>query len=509
MNNRFIIIIGSRNNARWVKSNLQSVICQDYNNYKVLYFDDLSDDNTLELAKNFIGDNDKFTFIEKQSERKYKTWFFANYINDFNDNDILVFLDGDDMFSSENVLSYLNSVYNQTNCWMTYGGMRVWDGYKDPEEPYPQNSEIPDQVKQQKIYRKDTWRTSHLKTMKHFLWRFFDKTDLCPDGKYMVGPDDLAIMFGILEMCPPEKVYRITDSLYIYNLSEDNQFSRAYTDSNNTNYESIIRNRHPYDTLSVVMPTLAGGLGNQMFEIATAASLAKDNNAVLLINPTEHILPNQGSNVNVYLSNIFSRIVCDENLSIQNVFSWDSSLYKPISYSPNLKLSGHFQSWKYFDHNREYIQKLFSPTEDMKDRIYKKYNFDFSTIVGVQIRRGDYVKFPDHHPLVPVSYFQETMKQFSGKKFMLFTDDVDWCINNLDFDSFLIPDETDYMELYLMTLCSSLIISNSSFGWWGAYLNNTPNKQVYAPSTWFGKSIMDKGFDIDDLILPDWQKIKI
>ena len=171
MDNHFIILIGSHNNAQWVESNLNSVLVQDYKNYKTVYFDDASTDGTInEVAKKVYGDS-HFTIANVQ-ERTYKTWFFANLerFTEINDNDILVFLDGDDMFYCENVLSYLNEIYNQTNCWLTYGGMVVWKGGENIVEPYPQNSEIPYTVSSQKAFRKDTWRTSHLKTMRGFVW---------------------------------------------------------------------------------------------------------------------------------------------------------------------------------------------------------------------------------------------------------------------------------------------------------------------------------------------------
>lgn len=504
MNNKFTIVIGSYNNSKWVESNIASVLTQDYTDYNVLYYDDNSSDGTFDKVKSLVGNDSRFK-LHNSIERKYKTWFFSNHLNNVSDNTILVFLDGDDMFASENVLSYLNEVYNQTSCWMTYGGMRVWDGGEDVVEPYPQNSEIPDIVKKNKAYRKDTWRTSHLKTMRGFLWNKFDKKDLCPNGTYMVGPDDLAIMFSMLEICPPNKVYRVPDPLYIYNHSDANNNSRAFSDHKQTkiDYESIVRSRKPYDTISFVTPLLAGGLGNQMFEIAAAASLAKDNNAVLLVNNNEHILPNQGRNVNTYRNNIFKKIVFDKNIpSIENVYKREICTYEPIPYSPNLKTMGHFQSWKYFDHNKEYIKDLFS--------YGKNYSESYKGMTGIQVRRGDYAKFPDYHPLLPAEYYIRAVKEAKADNIVIFSDDIEWCKKNLEFNvPVMYYKDEDYLELATMCDFEKLIISNSSFGWWAAYLNSVPNKEIYVPSIWFGKAMLDQGFNIDDLLLPDWKRIQI
>src|ERR1017187_7751840 len=112
MDNRFVILIGSRNNSQWVESNLMSVLTQDYANYRVIYFNDASEDDTYSKAIQIAGNDSRFIFIT-QPERVFKASFFANFTNHFQleSNDILVFLDGDDVFYCENVLSYINEIY--------------------------------------------------------------------------------------------------------------------------------------------------------------------------------------------------------------------------------------------------------------------------------------------------------------------------------------------------------------------------------------------------------------
>ena len=512
MDNRFVSLIGSRNNSQWVEPNLASVLAQDYANYRVIYFDDASEDNTLSKAKEIAGKDSRFMFLT-HPKRVFKTWFFANFTNHFQleNNDILVFLDGDDMFYCENVLSYLNEIYKQTNCWMTYGGMAVWTGGTEVSEPSPQNSEIPHQVIAHKAYRKDTWRTSHLKTMRGFVWNAFDKQDLMPNGNPMVGPDDLAIMFGALELCPPQKVHRVTEPLYLYNHSQANQQSRAFVEQRaaGIDYETIVRSRKPYNTLAVVSPDLAGGLGNQMFEVAVAASLAKDNGAIVVINPTEHILPNQGRNINTYLDNVFSRIITDSNPPTNDHIFAEKIYYQPIIFKPNIKLRGHFQSYKHFDHNREYIQRLFAPTPSVRKRIEDSYFLeDAAKVTAIQVRRGDYVKFPNHHPLLTPEYYAKAVKIIGSEEVWVFSDDIPWCQENQHFDCSVryVKDE-DYIEIYLMSLCKNIVMANSSFGWWAGYLKTSPG-QIFAPYPWFGPALLAEGFKHDDLIPSDWMVIK-
>lgn len=505
-NNRFIIVIAGRNNVKWVEQNLESVLVQDYTNYKIAFFDDASDDGTDQIAIATLGHDHKKVSYTLQTVRHMKTWFFAHLEEHVTiyDNDILVFLDGDDFFACENVLSYLNAIYNQTNCWMTYGGMLVWTGGENYTEPFPQNSEIPNQILATREFRRDTWRTSHLKTMRGFLWKKFNKSDLMPNGQPMVGPDDLAIMYSMLEMTPNDKVYRVTEPLYIYNHSPENQQSRAFTEhkASGIDYEAMIRSRKSYESICIVSPLLSGGLGNQMFEVAAAASLAKDNGGLLVINPNEHILPNQGKNVNNYLSNIFGKIVTDPAPKLQNVYSWEHASYKPILFSPNVKLRGHFQSFKYFDHNRDYIRNLFTPTNFIPKQ---------NKITAIQVRRGDYYKFPGFHFLLTPNYYAKAVKLADPVEIHVFSDDIPWCQQNLKFE---VPvtyrkADSDWEELLEMSQCQNIIISNSSFGWWAAYLNTRKDKQIFAPSVWFGPKIVADGFQMDDLILPEWIRIEL
>ena len=513
MDNKFIVVVVSYNNEQWIESCFSSIHAQDYTNYQIVFFDNLSTDKTMDIIQPYTKDP-KFVSYH-WNEKIYKTGFFHKLesIIDINDNDIIVFLDGDDTFHCENVLSYLNAVYNETNCWMTYGGMTVWTGGDNFVAPYPQNSEIPYEVKQNKLYRKDIWRTSHLKSVRGFLWKKLNKEDLRPTGKFTICTDDLIIMFGMLELCPPDKIYRLTEDVYRFNGSPDNNVRRDTIHKDVqpntpeiTHIEHLIRSKTPYNTLPIVCPTLAGGVGNQMFEVAAAASMATDNNAVLVINPNEHILPNQGRNVNTYTTNIFSRIVLDTNPQLQSQITIDECFYKPIAFQPNVKLRGHFQSYKYFDHNKKYIQDLFAPTTKDLAYISAKYPSTMN-ITAIQVRRGDYIKFPDHHPLLTPEYYAKAVKMSDCEGVWVFSDDIEWCKQNLHFDVPVeyIKDE-DYIELYLMGYCKNIVISNSSFGWWSSYLSNGSN--IYVPPIWFGKTLIDSGFIYDDLILPKWNIVK-
>ena len=96
-------------------------------------------------------------------------------------------------------------------------------------------------------------------------------------------------------------------------------------------------------------------------------------------------------------------------------------------------------------------------------------------------------------------------------KDLVFSDDIKWCKENFIGDKFLfIEEDRDYIELFLMSQCNHNIIANSSFSWWGAWLNKNENKIVVAPSKWFGENseyIKQEGINDKDILPKSWIKI--
>ena len=105
-----------------------------------------------------------------------------------------------------------------------------------------------------------------------------------------------------------------------------------------------------------------------------------------------------------------------------------------------------------------------------------------------------------------LSYFDkatsEIVKKHSDIRFVVFSDDINWCKEAFKNKNFtFIEDEKDYIDLHMMSLCKHNIIVNSTFSWWGAWLNTNPNKIVIAPKVWFGSSSHE---DSKDVIPNDW-----
>ena len=255
----------------------------------------------------------------------------------------------------------------------------------------------------------------------------------------------------------------------------------------------------------MVTASLMGGLGNYMFQISTAYSLSIDNDDDFGFGVNDVFSPH--NNISGYEGNIFRNIPFSNNVITTTTYREPTFQYTKIPYNTKLKLYGYFQSEKYFVHNRDDIMSLFSIDGDSMDFITSKYGDLLSgTTCSIHIRRGDYLKLPSRHPVCELKYYLESIKLVGdGVDFLVFSDDIPWCKENFKGSKFtFIEDNRDYLDMWLMSLCNHNIIANSSFSWWGSWLNPNPNKIVISPNRWFGPSLTH---NTTDLIPKKWIKL--
>lgn len=235
------------------------------------------------------------------------------------------------------------------------------------------------------------------------------------------------------------------------------------------------------------------GLGNQLFQIAAVISYAKDYGIASTFPCLED--PSYGGYTNNILKNVTTRHMGEAEYQYME----PTFMFRELPAKSSICVhSSYLQSYKYFEHNRDLILNTFKMTEGESEYLNTKYNpQDF---VAVHIRRGDYLKVENFHTnLSKTSYYQQAMDKFPNESFLIFSDDPSWAEDK--FPECTIVREEDYLELHLMSLCKSLIIANSTFSWWGAWLNNNPLKRVIAPRNWFGSS---HDTSIEDLIPEGW-----
>ncbi len=293
----------------------------------------------------------------------------------------------------------------------------------------------------------------------------------------------------------------------------------------------------------MIIVKLKGGLGNQMFQYAFGRNLSILKNVKLKIDIEEYNR-HRLREYSLDCFNIFADIASAQDLKKVDVdYSIINKIYKKIikrksnkhlieniemegifyseifDIEDDIYLDGYWQNEGYFKNIEPIIKKDFSfktpPSGLNKDYLERIKN---SNSVSVHIRRGDYVN--NHqtlkvHGLLDLSYYNKTISIIRNKiknpVFFAFSDDIDWAKKNLDIDGSIIfvnhnNEQNAFEDLRLMINCKHNIIANSSFSWWGAWLNDNQNKVIIAPRQWFSKEEMKKrkSFNIVPL---NWIKI--
>lgn len=259
---------------------------------------------------------------------------------------------------------------------------------------------------------------------------------------------------------------------------------------------------------NIISCELMGGLGNQMFQASHAYAQGLKHNRPVLLTPYSNTKL-QGRPVKYYLKNIFKHFEFIESIPDFVRVSegdWEFSEINPSN--KNTLFTGYFQSSKNFLGYDNVIKNLFSPDEMSISFIIKKYpELLYPNTLSIHVRKGDYLSSPTIHPTVSKSYIEKAISLINGYTHLfIFSDDKLWVKNNLNYHSMTIVDEEDYVEIWMMSLCSNNIISNSTFSWWGNFLNKNENKKTIAPSIWFGHQGPKNFKDIYQL---DWTIINV
>ena len=162
--------------------------------------------------------------------------------------------------------------------------------------------------------------------------------------------------------------------------------------------------------------------------------------------------------------------------------------FRYIEFSPKdgTEYRGYFQSERNFD--GDFARELFTPTNRVTDEV-NKYQalYNEGSATSIHVRRGNYLDLRDHHIVQPMSYYEDAMEVLDDKTdwYLVFSDDIEWCRGNFIGNNFIFVQDTDYVEMFLMSKCTNNIIANSSFSWWGAFLGDPNGRTVIAPKDWF------------------------
>lgn len=212
----FVILIASYNNEQYARESIKSVLNQRYSNYRVIFINDCSGDNTLEITqdaiKEFHGEN-RVIIIDNKTRKLGLRNYYEAIVKHTRDEEVVVCVDGDDFLGSEDVLSILNTVYSDPNreIWLTYGQFKCLS-----TNEWGWNRQIPEDVVRNNDFRAFFPRPTHLRTFYSWLFKKINVNDLLYQGLFFEMTWDLAFMFPMLEMCGKRFVY-IENFMYLYN----------------------------------------------------------------------------------------------------------------------------------------------------------------------------------------------------------------------------------------------------------------------------------------------------
>lgn len=223
-----------------------------------------------------------------------------------------------------------------------------------------------------------------------------------------------------------------------------------------------------------------GGLGNQLWQIASVAALAWDNDGEYAVDFSGNC-PNQGRPPTYYKDNILHKVPVANGYNVSSIYhEGECREHIPLEYRDNTLFDGYFQDYRYLLGYDQPLINLFTNT----DKVLEVYNkFDFTDSVAVHVRRGDYLRFPSVYNILGMDYYNKAIRMVGSKNIFVCSDDMAWCKDNFKGVTF-VEGLSDWEELYLMSLCDNNIIANSSFSWWGAYLNQHDKKKIIAPKLW-------------------------
>ncbi len=292
----------------------------------------------------------------------------------------------------------------------------------------------------------------------------------------------------------------------------------------------------------MIITRLMGGLGNQMFQYAAARALAEKRatqvridlswfDSARLVDAPRHYELDRFSLKQNFIDPSRYALVAGQDSSLKiRLYGFTKGRTKPrvllckesghgfgaqfFDQPNNVLLEGYWQSEKYFIGIRNLILTDFSfgtPATGKNEALLSDINS--TNAVSIHVRRGDYANTKaarEIHGLMGLDYYAEAIKQINKRvpdiKFFVFSDDPVWCKQNLK-----VPGSAVYVDhnkdgaedMRLMTACKHHIIANSTFSWWGAWLNPSEEKIVYAPKRWFA----NKDMDTRDILPESWEKL--
>lgn len=265
---------------------------------------------------------------------------------------------------------------------------------------------------------------------------------------------------------------------------------------------------------------LVGGLGNQIFQIYTVIAYSlKYNYIFMFLNQYElnYGITMRYTYWNTFFLKLKSNVV--DSLPEYTNISEGGFKYNDLIVNDNTRLNGYFQSYKYFENYKHKIYDIVG-IDNLKHNLLNKLNKtsdDFKNVISMHFRLGDYKYLSEFHGILDLKYYIDSLNYFNSfnQPFVIYylceEEDIDIVNKKISvlkqmftFTFIRLTNLADWEQLIFMSLCNHNIIANSSFSWWGAYLNSWNDKKICRPSKWFN----EPSIDTSDLCPPSWNVIQ-
>lgn len=204
-----------------------------------------------------------------------------------------------------------------------------------------------------------------------------------------------------------------------------------------------------------------------------------------------------------------------QDVKLHNKFNQPTFGYTPIpsfeEVPDDIELHGFYQAHQYFDGIRDRLINKYYKFTDKVIEDAKRYKIT-PNCLGISVRRGDYIQLQHNHCVLSMDYYQAAISlpyMMDVDEIFVFSDDIPWCKQNIclsEADTGLkFVEGNAFTQLYLMTQMKHLILSNSTFAWWGGYLNDKKGT-IIIPDPWFGPA--NDHHDTSGLYCPNWVRQK-
>lgn len=250
-----------------------------------------------------------------------------------------------------------------------------------------------------------------------------------------------------------------------------------------------------------------GRLGNQLFFVASTIGIA-------IKNKTTYEFTSQMGHSGINYQGMFKNSLPIVDIIPQKKLHQEKFSYYDVVLDNNddVEIMGYFQSEKFFSHCEPLIRSQFEFKDELVSEVINKYP-TIKDSLSIHIRRGDYVNQPNHHPVSPISYYENILNTIGDNynNIFVFSDDIEWVKEKFIGEKYVFPsfeNDCDTMSFILMSCAKDNVICNSTYSWWAAWLNKNETKKVYSPThkEWFGLSY--NNLDTKDLIPDNWIKIE-